>query len=59
MDNIEKEIFKVLQQSGDMGCTIGELKQQVTSSEFAINQAQITGILKQMDKKGHIKSVKG
>ena len=27
MDNIEKEIFKVLQQSGDMGCTIGELKQ--------------------------------
>ncbi len=26
MDNVEKEIFKVLQQAGDLGCTIGELK---------------------------------
>lgn len=61
MDNVEKEIFKVLQQSGDLGCTIGELKTSVLTQnpDINVNQTQITAILKQMDKKGHVKSIKG
>jgi len=63
MSFLEKVVFKIVEKGGDLGVTIGELKSQVilevTDVHGATLSKQLNEMLKSLEKKGEIKTIKG
>ena len=62
MGFLEKQAYKMVQSSSDMGLTINELKTQLLQANptmQSLNNTQLTQVLKSLEKKGEIKTVKG
>ena len=54
-------IYKILEKAKDMGATTNEIKKSLTHDvpDANINNQKINGYIKEMEKDGHCKTIKG
>ena len=54
-------IYKILEKAKDMGATTNEIKKALTQDvpDANINNQKINNYVKEMEKDGHIKTIKG